>query len=146
MNYLNTYQLFDVLAQHLLRTPLGNGGYQDLPSGGGSGDEPESRVKFSLKTKKKKIITLQQSYGGIPVIRVGEKDVILPEGGIHKRNFNPIFTCSITIKPKWEPNPTDIKSYLADPTLAPVKPPKVYTFTFSLSQHNLEPVGDKLHT
>ena len=91
--------MLDVLAQHLLRTPLGNGGYQDLPSGGGSGDESESRVKFILKTNKK-IITLQQSYGGIPVIRVGEKYVILPEGGIHKRNFNPIFTCSITIKPK----------------------------------------------
>lgn len=31
------------------------------------------------------------------MIRVGEEDVVQPEGGIHKRDFNPILTCSITI-------------------------------------------------
>ena len=54
----NIYQLHDLLAQRLLRTLLGTGGCQDLPSGGESGDESESRVKIQSENETK-VITLQ---------------------------------------------------------------------------------------
>ena len=59
VSYLkNIYQLHDLLAQRLLRTLLGTGGCRDLPSGGGSGDESESRVKIQSENETK-VITLQ---------------------------------------------------------------------------------------
>ena len=52
----NTYH--DLLAQHLLRTLLGTGDCRDLPSGGGSVDESESRVKIQSENETK-VDTLQ---------------------------------------------------------------------------------------
>ena len=57
VSYLkNTYH--DLLAQRLLRTLLGTGDCRDLPSGGGSVDESESRVKIQSENETK-VDTLQ---------------------------------------------------------------------------------------